>query len=248
MNALTLLALALAPGTAIAIYIYLKDRHEREPLSLLLISFLYGGLSTLVTLFISWPVNVLFLTQDNDVIDQFYNAFFKVALVEEFSKFFFVRFILYYNRNFNEPFDGIVYAVMVSMGFATVENVLYVYQYGFITGVLRIFTAVPAHATFGIMMGFFLGRAKFTHRKEISLSIIGLFAATLFHGAYDYFWFIAEIKEVYAGVWIGAIAALLIGFALSRNAMRLHQQASPFISEVANDAPEIPLKNKKSIS
>src|SRR5690606_30589794 len=125
MDVLTLFALALAPGTAIIIYIYLKDQHEREPLHLLLISFFYGVLSTFLTLSISFPLNAFLLTKEDDVVSQFINAFFKVALVEEFSKFFFVRFILFRNKNFNEPFDGIVYAVMVSMGFATLENIFY---------------------------------------------------------------------------------------------------------------------------
>jgi RsiW-degrading membrane proteinase PrsW (M82 family) len=151
-----------------------------------------------------------------------------VALVEEFSKFLFVRFILFKNQNFNEPFDGIVYAVMVSMGFATLENVMYVYQYGFMTGVLRMFTAVPAHAVFGIMMGYFLGRAKFTVEQQIIYSLLALLVPTLFHGAYDYFWFIAEIEGVYAGIWVGSIVALVLGFVLSRNAIRLHQNSSPF--------------------
>src|SRR5687767_7403193 len=113
MGFLTLLALALAPGTAIGVYIYLKDHHEREPLFLLLISFLYGALSTILTLIISYPVNIFLLTKEDDVISQFVNAFLKVAFVEELSKFLFVRVILYRNRNFNEPFDGIVYAIMV---------------------------------------------------------------------------------------------------------------------------------------
>lgn len=227
MNALVLFALALAPGAAIMLYIYLKDKHEREPLGLLVISFLYGGLSTVLTLFISWPVNALILTKEEDVVHQFFNAFFKVALVEEFSKFFFVRFILFNNRNFNEPFDGIVYAVMVSMGFATLENVLYVFQYGFATGVLRMFTAVPAHATFAILMGFFLGKAKFTHRKVFYYSLVALLAASLFHGSYDYFLFISYLP----GIWTGAVISLVIGFSLSRNAIRLHQQTSPFITK-----------------
>ena len=225
MHALSLFSLALAPGAAIIIYIYLRDKHEREPVGLLFISFLYGGLSTLVTLIISWPVNALILTKEDDVIHQFFNAFLKVALVEEFSKFFFVRFILFYNKNFNEPFDGIVYAVMVSMGFATLENVLYVYQYGMATGIMRMFTAVPAHATFAILMGFFLGKAKFTHRKVFSFSVIALLAAAIFHGAYDYFLFISYLP----GIWIGAFISLAIGFILSRKAIRLHQQSSPFI-------------------
>ena len=231
MNALELFGLALSPGAAIIIYIYLKDKHEREPLSLLLISFIYGIFSALITLVISWPVNVLFVLRANDVVHEFYSAFFKVALVEEFSKFLFVRFILFPNKNFNEPFDGIVYAVMVSMGFATLENVLYVFEYGYETAILRMFTAVPAHATFGVLMGYFLGKAKFKHSKQILYSLIALMAATFFHGAYDYFWFIAQVKGIWAGIWMGAIISLAIGLMLSRSAIRLHQQASPFIRQ-----------------
>lgn len=229
MHWLELLGIAMAPGVAIVIYIYLKDKHEREPLSLLLISFIYGIFSTLVTLSISLPVSYILELRDDDLVHQFYDAFFKVALVEEFSKFIFVRFFLFRNKNFNEPFDGIVYAVMVSMGFATLENIVYVYNYGFETGVLRMFTAVPAHATFGVMMGYFLGKAKFTHSGTFLYSALALMAATVFHGAYDYFWFIARNTGVWAGIWMGAIVSLVVGLVLSRNAIRLHQQASPFV-------------------
>lgn len=229
MNVLELLALALAPGAAIILYIYWKDKHEREPLTLLLISFVYGLLSTVVTVMISWPVNSFWVLQAHDLVDEFYSAFLKVALVEEFSKFLFVRFILFRNKNFNEPFDGIVYAVMVSMGFATLENVLYVFEYGYQTAILRMFTAVPAHATFGVLMGFYLGKAKFSKGSRFFYMFIALGAATFFHGSYDYFWFIAEIKGIWAGIWMGGILSLIIGLLLSRSAIRLHQQASPFI-------------------
>ncbi len=231
MQLLELLGIALAPGFAIALYIYLKDKHEREPLTLLFVSFLYGIGSTLVTLSISYPVTLIVELRDNDLIDQFYDAFFKVALIEEFSKFVFVRFILFPNRNFNEPFDGIVYSVMVSMGFATLENILYVFQYGFETGILRMFTAVPAHATFGVLMGYFLGKAKFAHRRTLYYSIVALLTATAFHGAYDYFWFIANNRGVWTGIWVCAIISLIIGLILSRRAIRLHQQASPFVTQ-----------------
>jgi RsiW-degrading membrane proteinase PrsW (M82 family) len=235
MNAIELLALALAPGAAIILYIYLKDKHEREPLSLLTTSFFYGALSTLITLGVSIPLNFLIEIKNDDVVEQFIEAFFKVALLEELSKFIFVRLILYPNRNFNEPFDGIVYAVMVSMGFATVENVIYVFEYGYQTAILRMFTAVPAHATFGVMMGYYLGKAKFAHNKGLYFTLLALLIPTIFHGAYDYFWFIAEVKDIWAGVWIFAVVSLVIGLALSRNAIRLHQQASPFIARKSVD-------------
>lgn len=235
MNFMILLGLALAPGVAIILYIYLKDKHEREPVVLLLLSFFYGCLSTLLTLIISERVSGFFIFQRGDVVDEFFDAMFQVALIEEFSKFVFVRFVLYRNKNFNEPFDGIVYSVMVGMGFATLENVLYVFQFGITTGILRMFTAVPAHAVFAILMGYFIGRAKFTHRRGFILSLIALGTATLFHGSYDYFWFIADTQGVWAGIWLCAILSLIVGFFLSRQAIRLHQQASPFIAVVHVD-------------
>ncbi|MFZ6014164.1 MAG: PrsW family glutamic-type intramembrane protease [Bacteroidota bacterium] len=242
MDAIGLLGIALAPGGAIMLYIYLKDKHEREPLALLMISFFYGTLSAILTLAISFPLDFILILKEQDVVDEFFSAFFKVALVEEFSKFVFVRFILFPNKNFNEPFDGIVYAVMVSMGFATLENVLYVFQYGFETGILRMFTAVPAHATFAVMMGYFLGKAKFTHNRQLYYGVVALLSATFFHGAYDYFWFIAQVRGIWAGIWIGAIISLVIGLVLSRNAIRLHQQASPFVNPPNLDqGPQAPL-------
>lgn len=226
MGIFYLFILALAPGVAIALYIYLKDKHEREPLSLLLTSFLYGVLSTFVTLLISVPLDYVISVNEHDALQQFGNAFFKVSFVEEFSKFLFIRFILFRNKNFNEPFDGIVYACMVGMGFATLENIIYVFQYGAATGFMRMFTAVPAHASFAILMGYYLGLAKFTHQKTFYYSVLALLSATVFHGAYDYFLFISFVP----GIWIGAVVSLLVALFLSRKAIRIHQAASPFIN------------------
>jgi protease PrsW len=243
MDALELFAIALAPGAAIALYIYLKDKHEPEPLYLLLTCFLYGIFATFITLIVKWPVDALIILRENDVVDEFINAIFKVAFVEELSKFIFVRFVLFPNKNFNEPFDGIVYAVMVGMGFATLENLLYVFEYGYATGFLRMFTAVPAHATFAVMMGYYIGKAKFIHSRNLFYGILALAVPTLFHGAYDYFWFIAEFKDIWTGIWIFAILSLVVGLVLSRSAIRLHQQASPFIvqKKIDSDPPAVPL-------
>lgn len=219
-----LLALALAPGVAIVLYIYLKDKHEREPLGLLLISFFYGVLSIFVTLLVSWPLEILTINKE-DAGELFADAFFKVALVEEFSKFIFIRFILFRNKNFNEPFDGIVYAVMVGMGFATLENIVYVYQYGMATGLMRMFSAVPAHACFAILMGYYLGRAKFLKEKNLYFTLLALISATVFHGLYDYFLFIKFVP----GIWIGSVISLIVAIVLSLKAIRIHQAVSPFI-------------------
>lgn len=228
MDFLFLLALALAPGAAIGLFIYWKDKHEREPIGLVVISFLLGIVSTIVTLIISFPIDKIIPIKESSLTEQAVHAFLLVALIEEFSKFIFVRWVLYPNKNFNEPYDGIVYAVSVGLGFAGFENILYVFnsENGVATGILRMFTAVPAHATFAVLMGYFLGKAKFEHGKS-NYAWIGLGVATLLHGAYDYFWFISFVP----GLWIGAIVSLIAGIIFSRSAIRIHQKASPFSKE-----------------
>ncbi len=241
INVLFLLALALAPGAAIGLYIYLKDKHEREPLGLLIRSFFFGILSVFVTLLISRVLGAYFTIDEASVSEQAVHAFLIVALVEEFSKFIFVRGILYNNSNFNEPFDGIVYSVMVSMGFATFENILYVVEGGLSTALMRMFTAVPAHATFAILMGYYLGKAKFEHKKSY-YALHALAVATLFHGAYDYCLFISFVP----GIVFGALASLVVGIWLSRKAIRIHQFASPFINPPPPDPPKIDQADQKA--
>jgi protease PrsW len=236
VEALLLLAFAIAPGVCIAVYIYLKDKHEREPVGLLIKSFFYGMLSIPITLLISFPISKIAPINETDLTEQAVHAFLIVALVEEFSKFIFVRGILYRNANFNEPFDGIVYSVMVGMGFATLENIMYVYTEGWGVAILRMFTAVPAHASFAVLMGYYLGLAKFVHKKS-HYGWYALGIATLFHGAYDYFWFISFVP----GIWVGAIASLVIGVMLSKKAIKIHQDASPFhpMAAVAEELKKI---------
>ncbi len=225
MTTFFLVTIALTPGIAIAIYIYIHDKHEPEPVWLLALSFFYGVLSLGLNLAIALPIDRLLPIEDRDLTDQAFHAFAVVALLEELSKFVFIRGILYRNKNFNEPLDGIVYAVMVGMGFATAENLIYVWHGGGGTAIYRMFSAIPAHALFAVLMGYWLGRAKFIQAKEKRLSLVALVTATLFHGIYDYFLFISFVP----GIWVWSFVSLLIAFILARKAVRLHQQASPFI-------------------
>ena len=166
---------------------------------------------------------ILPLPDKSSVWQQFIKAFFMVALIEEFSKYVMVWGVLQPRTWFNEPFDGIVYAVMVSMGFAAVENVMYVLQGGVDVALIRAFSAVPAHATFGIIMGYFMGKAKFSNDRVI-WNIVGLLSAIVLHGAYDFFLFINFIP----GISVGAIISLIIGIILSKKAIKLHQNISHF--------------------
>lgn len=222
---MNLVLLAIAPVMVIVVYIYIKDRFEKEPPKLLIKNFLLGAIvSVLITILLGSLISVVLPLQDErSILQMFIKAFIVVALVEEFSKYVIVRYVAQRNSAFNEPFDGIVYAVMVSMGFATLENILYVFNYGASTGITRAFTAVPAHATFAILMGYFMGKAKFANNR-VMLNLTGLFVATFFHGAYDFFLFINYIP----GIWLGAIASLIVGVLLSKKAMKNHQNISKF--------------------
>ena len=222
---MTLLTLAIAPVIVIIFYVYIKDKFEKEPKKLLFYTFLIGAIVSVFISLVLYTISdyVLPKAQKFSVFDQFLKAFFVVALIEEFSKYVIVR---YYNQPkaaFNEPFDGIIYAVMVSMGFAFIENILYVFNGGISVAILRAFTAVPAHATFGIIMGYFMGKAKFS-KKPIKWNLIGLCIAILFHGAYDFFLFINFIP----GISIGAFISLIIGIVLSLKAIKAHQNNSHF--------------------
>lgn len=105
------------------------------------------------------------------------------ALGEETFKLLPVYILVCKNPNFNEQFDGIVYAVFVSLGFALAENIMYVFSNEINAGIAKVFAAIPAHAMFGIMMGYYLGLAKFSKKN---LLLLAFFIPFLIHSIYDF--------------------------------------------------------------
>jgi protease PrsW len=227
------IALALAPGFAIILFILYKDRYNKEPRLNLVMSFFLGCVAILPAI---W-----FETKFSTTIDgtQLGVAIFSYAVVgfsEEFSKFLGLRFYSYRQKSFDEPFDGIVYSVMVSMGFATLENVMYVVKFaelgmGLQVGLQRMFLSVPAHATFAVVMGYFIGKAKFDSSNSFLLMLVGLAGAIFFHGTFDFFLFIKDLsyagKEMSGLLLIGgAIVSLIVAIVLSRKLIRIHRNLS----------------------
>lgn len=220
---LTLFSLAIAPGAAIALYVYFRDKYEREPLMLLLKTFFAGFIIVLPAALIEKSLFDLFPLDNSIVAQAVINNFFFIGLTEELCKYICLYGIAYTKTDFNEPFDGITYAVMVSMGFATSENIMYVMDGGLHVAVLRMFTAVPAHASFAILMGYFVGLAKFKNHRTPFI-FLGITIATLFHGAYDFFLSIDSIELIA----LGALISLIVGIRLSFKAMRILNENSPF--------------------
>lgn len=225
-----LIALAVAPGVAVCLFIYSLQRLGKASMRYLVAAFLLGAAATLPALVVQ------LLSEDvrNDpwrhsILSYLWYAFGVVALSEEGSKFLVLRFYAYPKKVFREPFDGVIYGVMIGMGFATVENIEYVRQFGLETGVSRFFLAIPAHAAFAILMGYPVGRAKFEKQHSLGLLLKGLGVAVLFHGSFDFFLFLQQSHEAtkYLSTGVlsfGAFATFYIAIRLAMRALRLHQR------------------------
>ena len=221
-----LFSLAVLPSLLIGFYIYKQDKYEKEPRKLIITSFLFGCLSII-------PVLILELIFDSTLygLGLFISVFIGIALIEEGAKYFFLKKYLFPKNDFNEPFDGILYAVMISLGFATVENIGYVYQNfetGFQVAILRMFTAIPLHASCGIIMGYFVGSAKFSTKNRKNLLFKGVFYATILHGVYDYFLFLPSQNNQFYTLPVLSVVALIIGIVYAKKGMKIHQENSPF--------------------
>lgn len=177
------LFLAILPTIIIATYILSYDRYNPEPRSLCIKLFFFGCVTTIPAIFLEriYPVGIIY-----DYGHLFLYNLTGIALIEEGVKYICTIAIAYKHRAFDEIYDGIIYCVMVSLGFATVENIMYVSSYGTSTAVFRMLTAVPAHAIFAVTMGYYLGLSKAFPAKRIWYLLLSLAVPTLLHGCYDF--------------------------------------------------------------
>ncbi len=219
-----LLFLAIAPGLLISWYIYRMDRFEREHRLHLISCFALGMLLTLpATRLESWS-DLLGITYPASIQLRLIVSILIVAIWEELSKFVILVAYPFSRPFFNEPIDGIVYAVMIGMGFATLENIFYVTQFGLGTAILRAFTAVPAHALFSVILGYFTGLAWLHPERKWRLLLQGLLIAVAFHAVYDFL----ILQRYYDWLVILAVAGLWISIFFAQDLIRRHQDSSPF--------------------
>lgn len=183
---------AIVPAFFLLRFIYRHDHIEKEPGSLLIALLVGGVLSALCSIVLESVLGaVLDLTVAQDTIAyHVIMAFVVVAAVEEGTKLFFLKRRTWKNPNFNYLFDGIVYAVFVSLGFAAYENIKYVFAYGLSVALPRAFLAIPGHMGFAVFMGIFYARAKKLelmgdHARSRKNLWGGYLTATALHGFYD---------------------------------------------------------------
>lgn len=223
---MVLLALTLAPVFAIMVFIYLRDKYEPEPLKHILISFFLGCFSVIPAIILEVGFGEYFPEDSTNLARTAFIAFVVVAGSEEFSKLIMLRYYAFRQIEFDEPFDGIVYGVMVSLGFAAVENLSYVYLNGggVSVALLRMFTAIPAHASFGVVMGYYFGLAWKHKEFAINYKMRGFLSAVLLHGTYDFF----LMQSNYPAFAFFSLLGLIVSIRLSFKAIKAHQEDSPF--------------------
>ena len=222
LSDMVLVSLSIFPGFLIMALIYNLDKQDKEPLWLLAIAFILGAVN------LHLDINILdYLLSYNDVENNFLNAGIEaltVASTEELLKFLVVMLIIYPNKYFDEPFDGIVYSVFVGMGFATVENLTFVLQGSASLAIMRMLSAVPAHFVFAVIMGYYLGKAKSNKKSQLLFIALSIVIPIIIHALYDYFLFIDFVQ----GVWIGGILTLIVALYIAKKSIQEHMSASPF--------------------
>jgi RsiW-degrading membrane proteinase PrsW (M82 family) len=251
MHSLILLSIAVLPVAGLLIFIYFQDKYQKEPIKSLLKAFFGGMLAiafdVVMVTSIEYSIGLIpFLSYT-----VFYDSFLTAALPEELCKFLIFMIFIWRDKNFDEYFDGIVYAAFIGLGFACVENIEYVFMYGFGVGVSRALFAVPGHFLFGVLMGYFLSLAKFTPEKRKHYIFLGLLFAIIAHGLYDWLlMFVDRLTSldssfgyllailIYPVFLAGDVLLWIFGMKL----VRKHQRNSLQQSEINNETTESEFK------
>ena len=253
LSYLILLSIAILPVAGLLIFIYFQDKYQKEPIKSLLKAFFGGWLAVLMDIglvtTIEYSIGLFPILPDT----VFYDSFLTAAIPEELCKFLIFMIFIWRDKNFDEYFDGIVYATFIGLGFACVENIEYVFKYGFGAGVSRALFAVPGHFLFGVLMGYFLSLAKFTPEKRKKYIFLGLLFAIIAHGLYDWLlMFVDRLSSigsdfayvvsgiVYQAFLAGDVLLWIFGMKLVRKHQRnSRQQAEENIETVENEFKQI---------
>ncbi|WP_096270479.1 glutamic-type intramembrane protease PrsW [Paucisalibacillus globulus] len=176
---LGIISAGVAPALALMSFFYLKDKIT-EPIPLIIRTFIYGCLLVFPIMFIQYA-----FTSDQ-IGNLFVQSFFIVAFLEEFFKWFIFLYVIYQHTEFDAHYDGIVYAVSISLGFATIENILYLLVNGIEYAFSRAVFPVSSHALFGVIMGYYFGKAKMNEEQRIKNIGLALVIPISLHGLYNY--------------------------------------------------------------
>ncbi len=243
MDLLLLVIIAILPPLAFMLYIYRLDRIEPEPYGLILKALALGAAAVIPAALIELSLGMIPIFALGGFAGAALKSFIVIAPVEEALKLAVVLLFIWKNRNFNEENDGIVYTGAAAIGFALLENILYVVQSGFGTGIMRAVTSIPLHTFTGVIMGYFVGIARFAPTAGTRTGAVwkGLIIAYLIHAVYDTFVLSATaaallIIPLVIALFVFGVIYLKKGAALSAR----RWNASPRAAESAPDTAPVP--------
>ena len=210
-----LIAAAVIPAVVLLVYVYKADHLDKESPRLLWNLVVRGVIATVFAMLTEWIGEFVLssFVQEGTVLYNFLLYFIVVAVSEEGFKYLLLKQRTWKDPEFNFQFDGVVYAVFVSLGFALWENISYVLMYGFGTALIRAVTAVPGHACFGVFMGAWYGLAKKYESYRMpsqskACRVVALLSSIVMHGCYD---FTASIEnQNYAWIFVVFVVVMFI--------------------------------------
>lgn len=207
------LRLAILPSILLLLFVVGKNKQRRNPTSLLVWLAVLGAVSAIPAVIVEILGSGLLYMLGLDPSSAMYNfveCFFIVAMIEELGKFLGMLLMTWKNKNFDHSYDGVIYGVCSSLGFATLENVIYVFQGGIGTGVMRAVSAVPLHCACGVVMGFLYAKAREDANNGESAfgNLLLAYVCPLgIHGLYD---FVLSVEDTSVLLCIAVLALVII--------------------------------------
>ena len=209
---------ALAPVALLLMYIYHQDKKSPEPTDMLFKAFRYGIISAIVVMLVLSPFGSNALP--SNFFESLKVSFFEAGIPEEFFKWLFLYILVWRSPQFDEYIDGLVYAVFVSMGFACLENVMYVVPSGMEVAVSRALLSVPAHFLFAVIMGYYFSLAKFRPESRTRYMALSIILPMLAHGLFDTFAFWMDTMEARSAYVVTFVCFLIADIWLWRLGIR----------------------------
>ena len=235
-----LIAASLLPVVLLMAYFYYRDKFEKEPVKVLMKAFGAGILSVFPAVLLATLMSVPNIETYSPAYSSFIRAFWEAALPEEICKFALLYLFIWRDRNFNEYYDGIIYAVFVSLGFAGIENIMYVVGEGIDVALTRGLLSVPLHALCGVIMGYYFSLARFNTARQKGYLLKAVAGAILAHGLYDFILFYTDslvgISTAFAGLGFLLVFVFIIYlWRFSLRKIRLHVDNSTFKNQANED-------------
>lgn len=187
-------------------YVYLRDSFSKPAMYLVLRIFIIGALLVV-------PISVIqfAFTEEGVFTHSFTKAFVLYGLIEEGLKWLMLFVFAYQHGQLKRPSDGILFGVSISFGFATVENALYMVAYGLENMIPRALMPTTAHAVYGIVMGYYIGQAKYNQKRKMAFLLLSASLPMLLHGLYDFIlmdfghYFLFAMVPFMIALWLLAI-------------------------------------------